>query len=301
VLRCTPNLRLLEVNLRGRTCELWRALSRQPPFEPLHAVSLDLMLPSDAPRDEMLRLFDVLKVQTHMRSLHVCGNLGGTPELVEALINAALTVRLENLKISKSVGFCAAASVPALERLLAGGALQSLCIDVFMADGKLTADDAARLGAAARACSTLISLTLSGLDLWHDPAASSALLGALAGHPTLRELSFRHNEAADSAAAATLGAAICMVLSANAPSLKRLNVSLCGLDDGAAEYLLLGMAACTHLRDINLDQNDFSKAMVRERLEPAMKAMPSFYRRNLPWVDPATCELIAPKLNIVFQ
>jgi hypothetical protein len=300
VLRCAPNLHLLEVHAISKNCDLWRALSRQPPFEPLRVLSLLFPALHNQPHGEAMQLLAALKVQTHMRRIHVCGNISGAPEAVDALFNAALVVRLEDLKLDRGSSFCAA-NVPALEQLLVGGALQSLCIDVFNADGKLTADDAARLGAALRASSTLTSLTLRGLDLWHDPAASTALLGALAGHPTLRELNISSNEAADSAAAATLGAAIGALLSADAPSLERLDVSLCGLDDSAADFLVAGMAACTHLRDIHLDQNDFSDAVVRDRLEPAMKAMPAFHRSFTPWVDPATCELIMPKLNIVFQ
>lgn len=182
VLRYAPNLRLLEVHAISKNCDLWRALSRQPPFEPLRVLSLLFPALHNQPHGEAMRLLAALKVQTQMRSLHVCGNISGAPEAVDALLDAALVVRLEDLKLDRGSTFCAA-NVPALERLLEGGALQSLCISVFKPDGKLAADDAARLGAAARACSTITSLTLRGLDLWHDPASEHCAAGRAGWSP----------------------------------------------------------------------------------------------------------------------
>ena len=76
------------------------------------------------------------------------------------------------------------------------------------------------------------------MDLWREPAASTALLAALTGHPTLRKLNISNNEAPDGASAATLGAAIGALLSFNSPVLKNLSVKMCGLNDDAAEFLM---------------------------------------------------------------
>jgi hypothetical protein len=91
------------------------------------------------------------------------------------------SINLTNCRLSP-------ASAPALARLLGGGALTALSIDnrfVRMLDD--TAVDL--LCDALRASGTLTSLSL--MDLWIEPVAAAALLGALTGHPSLQTLHVR--------------------------------------------------------------------------------------------------------------
>ncbi len=74
---------------------------------------------------------------------------------------------------------------------------------------------AVALGNALRASSTLTALSLRASNLWREPAAATALLGALAGHSRLRSLNVSGNQV-DEASRDRAGAWIAALLAANA-------------------------------------------------------------------------------------
>jgi hypothetical protein len=108
------------------------------------------------------------------------------PEALDAFVDAALS-----LPRLRSVTLCwcplPPESAPALARLLGSGTLTELAI---MHDNRTLWDAPAAtlLGDALRANATLTSLLLDRTRLWSDHAAAAALLGAMTGHASLRQL-----------------------------------------------------------------------------------------------------------------
>jgi hypothetical protein len=176
-------------------------------------------------------------------------------------------VSLENSDLS-------ATAAPALARLLAGGAVTEL---LLCGHGERLWDDeagAALLSNALRASTSLRHLRLLRIDAWNIPAAATALLGALTGHASLRQLDLRHNHADDAqqtaAAAAALGALVA------ADTLTELDVSH-SFGDAALGPLFDALPAVTRLRllDCECDRNDdahLSDAFIRGRVMPALRA-----------------------------
>ena len=96
------------------------------------------------------------------------------------------------------------------------------------------------------------------------------LLNAAATLPALASLdlggSYMQN-------AAAFGRALGAFLRKNLPSLRVLLVWDCRLGDEGMAALLDGLAANTHLRELNCEFNDESQAFRRDRLQPALAAL----------------------------
>ncbi len=179
-----------------------------------------------------------------------------------ALVRRLTSVALQECKLSPG-------SVPALVRLVGGGALAELDI---CGDGRALLDvpAALALGNALRASSTLTVVSLAYVALGGVFAAAAALLRALTGHPSLRSLDiccFFGDDPEDQDAAGALLAALVM---ANAPALTALNVSFCRLGDAGLRPLLNALPANTHLRKLSC--RGASDALVRDVLLPAVRA-----------------------------
>jgi hypothetical protein len=194
----------------------------------------------------------------------------GTAAALDAVVAAALARRLSAVQFW--VCNLGAASLPALARLLGGGALRTLALccadDIPLLHNPA---NAALFRAALRANTALTSLLLTDVALWHEDAAASALLGVLTGHPSLRLLDVSYNGRIVAAVAAALGA----LVAANAPALQELDVSG---EEVAEEGLGLGplfdvLPRNTHLRVLTCvyDPGTVTVAFVRERLLPAVR------------------------------
>jgi hypothetical protein len=78
---------------------------------------------------------------------------------------------------------------------------------------------------------------------------------------------------------AAFGHALGALLAANLPSLHTLRATACNLGDEGVAALLDGLAANTHLRELDCRFNDLSDAFERDRLTPALAALAA--RANL--------------------
>jgi hypothetical protein len=260
-----------------------RMLRGEPPFGALHLHELVLVqnrehVPQDltpdsvedAPDEELL-LFRDMGGHTSLRRLttHKMFGMPGWPRgRRDALVAAALACGLTRLCLVSEFGF-----TQALARLLAGGTLTELVVE--NASGAVLLDDpqaATVLGDALRASSTLTALTLQQVRLWKPSAASTALLGALTAHPSLRALNVSMNEPRGGGSTAAAGAALGALVAANAPALRELNVRGCNLGDDGLGPLVDALPANTHLRKLTCGGNNLSEAFVRERLLPAVRA-----------------------------
>jgi hypothetical protein len=109
-----------------------------------------------------------------------------TSAALDAVVDAVIVRKIRTLTLIQCD--LSTASTPALVRLLGSRALTTL---VYREEAQLLdvpASDA--LGAALRANTTLTSLSFEGMGFWRDIDAAAALLHALVGHPSVRDLSF---------------------------------------------------------------------------------------------------------------
>jgi hypothetical protein len=273
LLRAAPRLVVCEADVEcDKLLPARRLLRNEPPFAPLHVRSFEFAAGGgdDLHEAAVLALTADLASHAHLRRLTLNFTPLDTAAAQDAVVDVALTRRLTNVTLR----WCSLSpdSAPALVRLIGGGALSELdlCDDEV---ALLDIPAALALGNALRASSTLtaLSLALMPMHLWHEPAAATALLGALTGHPSLRSLIISHNGAGP-ASRDQAGAVIAALLAANAPALRELEVSSCWLLDAGMGPLFDALPANTHLRTLVCGRNELSDAFVRERLLPAVRA-----------------------------
>jgi hypothetical protein len=158
-----------------------------------------------------------------------------------------------------------------LQRLLSCYALTSL----DFSNGALPLADepaAALLGSALRV-SHITSLSLVALDLWDKPGVVAQLLGALAGHSSVRLLDVSFNLATANtcrcAAAMFLGA----LVAANAPALRKMRATLCDLGEEVLGPVFNALPFNTHLHMLDVSDNKaLTPAFWQDTLLPAVHA-----------------------------
>ncbi len=270
LLLAAPRLVVCEADVRCRELALARELLRnEPPFAPLRLHTLEFR-PAEGEQDEatVLALAAELASHAHLQGLRLAGAPLNTAAALDAAVDAALARRLTSVTLLGCS--LSPASAPALVRLIGGGALTQL--DII--NGRavlLNAPAALALGNVLRASSSLTALSLRYVDLWREPAAATALLGALTGHPSLRSLNISGN-AVEPAGREEAGAALEALVAANAPALHELDVSYCNLGDAGLGPLFDALPANTHLRKLSCGDNLLLDAFVRARLLPAVRA-----------------------------
>jgi hypothetical protein len=194
---------------------------------------------------------------------------------VDAFVGVALSRRLEKLLFLDCR--LTAACVPALCRLLtADGGTSALRTLELSGDPNelLDVPSGAALGMALRANTTLTALSFSGASLFTYPAAAASLFGALTGHVSLRELSISATNAdhADQANRAVVGALLGALVAANAPALTTLDASYTYAPDDAMRPFVEALPLNTHLRTLDISEQEMSAAFVRDCLLPALRA-----------------------------
>ncbi len=217
----------------------------------------------------LLTLAADLASHAHLRRLELSCLSINTAAALDAVVDAALMRQLTHVTLQE----CDVSTVlaPALVRLIGSGALAEL--DINGGDTLVDVPAALAVGNALRASCTLTTLSLRFMDLWRDPAAATALLGALTGHPSLHSLDISENYVNNAAGGGDqAGALIAALVAANAPALMELHVSCCRLFDAGLGSLLDALPANTHLRTLSCGDNEESEAFVRERLLPAVRA-----------------------------
>jgi hypothetical protein len=271
LLRSAPLLRVLHADVYcGAGQEATRLLRNKAPFGPLRVRRLYALcrgLTSAQLEAAVMALAAGIAVHDTLSSLRMLGAPLNVRVSLDAVVDAVLLRRVRSVQLNACC--LSPASAPALARLLRGSILAELHI---WNDGRqlLDAPAAALLADALRANSTLKILTLEGINMWRDAAAGETLLGALAGHPSLRKLGVHDN--AVGAHTAVAAAALSALVTANAPALRKLNMRGCHLGDDGLGPLVDALPANTHLHTLRVRGNDVSKAFVRHRLLPAVRA-----------------------------
>jgi hypothetical protein len=198
---------------------------------------------------------------------------------VEALADAACSLPLRVVQLMhdgppEEGAALSPALAPALTRMLRNGALRELRLDAAGMRLQLPRE----LCEAFGACTTLRTLVLDAVRLWALLARDgAALLQALQGHPTLRELNLRGNEPDSLGSAAAAGRALGALLAADGP-LERLSVVACFLGEPGLQPLCAGLERNRHLQSLEMMGNGLTQHVARHRLLPAVRACSSLHR-----------------------
>ncbi len=274
LLRAAPALRALDADLHCSVEEAREALrAKEGELTALRVHGLRVFARGASEADVLALAADVA-AHAWLQELRVTE----VPTLaaVDAVLDAALARRLTAVQFV-NCGLSAAAA-PALARLLGSSALTGLHVCRDAHDPLLDAPAASLLAGALRANTTLTTLQLGGVELWHDVTAAATLLGALTAHPSLRTLDIRSNtirwnaEANRGVAAAAVGAALAALLAANAPALTALDINACGLGDAGLTPLFEALRHNTHLRTLTCRDNFITEACAADVLLPAVHA-----------------------------
>jgi hypothetical protein len=257
-----------------------RMLRGEPPFGPLRLrnVSVSFM---DREYNEAIFLACLADVASHTwtTGLQIYDAWLDNPVALDAVVDLALARRFTAVSLRHC--WLSPASVPALARLLGSSALTELVLRSSNYGGPQPFEDvdtAAQLAAALRANSTLQRLELHGISLWGEPGAATILLCALINHSSVRELSLAGNQVDDNSRAVAV-ALVSAMLRANTP-LRLLKLDDCNLRDEGLGPVVDALARNTHLTRLDIGDNNRTKAFMRDRLLPAVRANRSLRELN---------------------
>ena len=275
LLAAAPQLRELHADVECEVAEVVGLLEGHPPFAPLRVRELFIAGQEDGDVAPLLTLPPALlralvdaRLQPSLSLLMLHQVDMRAPGVMDALADAVVARRhLFYLSLS---AWLSPAAVPALARAVRDGALTGLML------GRATlrfldAAGAAALGDALRANGLLTTLALFGLPQLESPVVA-ALLGALAGHRSLRVLTLSHMQLEE------LAAALAALLGADAPALTTLNLSGCELGEEGLGALLDALARNSHLCVLDIRNSDVPAGFMSARLIPAVCANASLQK-----------------------
>jgi hypothetical protein len=278
VFAAAPRLQVLNASLMGEGMELLPFLRNDPPYGPMRASQVDVHSVVHVAEEVLADVLALAAAVASHESLK-CLNLLQVHFVrgLNALVDAAAELRVSQLCVDGYSCSLDAETPSALTRLLQHGSLTTL--KVSNADfGDAPEKSLLELCAALRSCHTLTHLVL-GL---HPPLGISSrvvteLLGAVGSLPALSVLNLSDSLVQDTTA---FGHALGALLGANLPSLHTLHVNFCLLGDEGLAPLLDGLAANTHLRELDCHGNNLSEAFKRDRLWLALAALAARRRRD---------------------
>ena len=261
-----------------------RMLRAEPPFATLQmrgllAVHFEILDDVEDAMEDFRPFADALAdaaLQPALRRLHVWEADTSLPQLLGALADAVVARRLPELSLAN----CTPPAAAPLARLLANGSLA--VFHLHPGDPGETREDhitmpqfdvagAALVANALRVNTTLTTLRLRATDLCVDVRVACALLGALVGHRSLRQLYISGEHTAAEGCGA-FGAALAALIAADAPALHVFDCSDNALGDAGMAPIVEALALNRHLRELNASRNGISEAFRRERLLPAVRA-----------------------------
>jgi hypothetical protein len=267
LLLAAPLLRAFDADVDATATEALRMLRNEAPFGPLRVRHLEADF-READVGIIAEVTAAIAAHASLSSVQFTFARLDAAGALDAVVDAALVRRLSAVIFY----FCrlSPASAPALARLLGGSALTEL----YITSGGVQLLDvpaAALLSDALGANSTLTTLKLHGVRLFADPAAAAAVLGALTGHVSLRQLTISQAFAPTEQAVALIGFALGALVAANTPTLKELSLLYFSLGDAGMRPLLEALPQNTHLARLQCVENGLSAAFARDVLLPAVR------------------------------
>ena len=266
-----PHARVFSANVTGGCDDRALPMLRnEPPYAALQLRNQRLCFEYD---HDVPPLMAAAAAHSSLRKLHILSDFG-MPVALNAVVDAAVSLGLRELSIDVC-SFLSAATA-ALPRLLQSEALTTLTIrkcDYFRPPGTshLPAGSVPPFGAALSDNSTLTALTIENVHLWEDGHDTDALFAALQSHSSLRSLSFKRNRV-PAAMSVAIGSKLGALIAANASALKSLDLYDCNLGDAGMGPVVAALPRNTHLRSLELDNNNMTEPFARAHLLPALQA-----------------------------
>jgi hypothetical protein len=188
---------------------------------------------------------------------------------LDTIVSAAIQKRLTKVEF----GFCrlTQASLPSLARLLTHGNVIDFNIRNEMPLFSLNVVDPF---CNALRVSRLVKLSLAETHFWRHPAGALAVLDAIHGHSTLRELDLSHNPENSYSREyerESFGQAM-KELVGEGSTLEKLNLDYCYWDDARARALFQGVATSTRLRSLSIYASGVSPDCAVSYVLPAVRA-----------------------------
>jgi hypothetical protein len=272
LLAAAPQLQAMYADATCDSTDALVLLRGEPPFGPLRIVRLHIHMEGD---DAAMVPVMAAAVAAHESLTDVswrCARLDA-PGALDAAVDAcdALTqVAFFGCRLTP-------ASAPALVRLLSATALTSIHLCGGEGFRLLDARAAELLGDALYANSTLTSLSLWRMRIWHDPIAAGTLMSRLVRHRSLKKLAVRDDPIDYAAHAAFAGAALSALIAADAPALEQLSVFGCRFGEAGFGPMFDALPRNTHLQQLCCREDDDSvvqallEDFLRARLLPALR------------------------------
>ena len=273
LLRAAPLLRECHVAVFTSGYMASRLLRNEPPFRPLRIAGL--MVEPPWPDDEAaMQTFTAdwraSATQVSHLCLHMAPRLGHG--VFDALVDVALERRLETIEL---IQLQSSIPITSLFRLLASKSLTVLNISGHVDTRTLSVSglqsSVALLAAAVRANDALFAVYLEATGILGDASVAETLISALSSHPSLAHLCICEDPVAV-ADRARIGASLGVLVSANSPHLRGLDLSGCDLDDEGLDPLVDALQFNTHLVELSCFGNNVSEAFALHRLRPAILA-----------------------------
>ena len=282
ILTAAPQLRELHTVVTCGSTHCVHLLERRPPYGPVRLAGLGIMGHYSALPPALILALPDASLQPSLSRLSLNHAFLHLPGALDAIADAVVARGALTHLCFHSCLF-PPSPAPALAHALRDGALTEL---------KISADDvqqhqpfpfdlagAALLGDALRA-----SRALDSLALWHMPArVVAALIHTLVGHGSLSKLGLSCSHLADAA----VGAALTVLLAADAPALLELKLRESLLGEAGMGLLCDALPRNSHLCSLDLGENTESMpaGFIRNRLLPAVRANTGL--RHLEVHDPA--------------
>ena len=219
---------------------------------------------------EFASLMTDLTLQPALTRLGFHYAMTSDPAVLGRIVDVALSRRVSALSLFR----CTSPAAMPLARLLADGALKTLSLSSiarrFGPTSSLLDEAGAKLVAnALRSTTTLTDVDFGRTNLSRDTGAAVELLGACAGHPTLRSITVAWESPDDPAA---LGTVLASIVAADSPALHSLDIFHNDLGDNGLAPIVDALSRNRHLQTLNLLCNNMSEDFARLRLLPAVRA-----------------------------
>ena len=263
-----PQLQQFRADTIASVADASRMLRNEPPFGALRLRRLDVRHVTTDAMDEAIvfELAAAISGHASLHELHISGLPLGTPAALDAVAAGTVACRLHDLRFIECC--LSPVSVPALARVICGGALTSLSISNNGVQ-LLGEPSAVQLADGIAASRTLTRFFMKDADFWGDGVAAALLLPALTGHPTLREISLAVNSPPDPVAA---GASLGALVAANTPALHELDFQGSDFGDAGLAPLFNALPRNTHLGMLDCGNTSMSADFAHTCFLPAVRA-----------------------------
>jgi hypothetical protein len=294
-----PRLERLDADVACYAVDAPRFMRAEAPLGPLRIHSLEVRFNNNTNAPVLAAALADVALQPTLLSVKIRAAYI-TPQVSDALVDGLLARRVRKLELRG----CTLPAAAPFARLLASGQLTTLILHHNLRpDMPFFGDEAGAtlVADALRTNSSLTTLKLYDTHLSSDMHAACSLLGALVGHPSLRQLVLC-GEFPEEGHRAALGAALAALVAADAPALHCMRISNINLGDAGMAPIINALVCNSHLLDLDASLIDLSQEFTRDQLLPAIRAnmgLRKFACLGNPWAEVSYDPSIAEARELV--